>query len=318
MLRPQLEAADRLLQPGDLLLLGHVLLLLALQLELPLGGVRRVVARPDPDPAAVELGDLGHRLVQQVAIVRDHDDGAVEAADQPLQPAARLGVEVRLGLVEQQQVGLRGEARPPARSACAGRRCARRRAGRSPPRPGPARSSSDPPAALEGVAAGLLELLEQHLPGGAAPAPSGRGRRPAPDRPGAAPTSSSSLLDPLQVGPAPPARSGAACARRARPAGAARAVTMPRRRATCRRPAGRRRAAAAAGSTCRCRSRRSRRSGRAPRTSRSRPSRTVRAPKVLTRAERPSRWIDDPSENRLGTARRRPCGTYCKDDERSK
>src|SRR6185295_3471834 len=54
---PQLEPADRLLEPGDLLLLGHVLLLLALQLELPLGGVRGVVARPDPDPAAVQLGD---------------------------------------------------------------------------------------------------------------------------------------------------------------------------------------------------------------------------------------------------------------------
>ena len=51
--RPVLEAADRRLQPLDLLLLGDVLLLLALQLELAGERVGGVVARPHADPAAV-------------------------------------------------------------------------------------------------------------------------------------------------------------------------------------------------------------------------------------------------------------------------
>ena len=56
--RPELEAPDRLLEPLDLLLLRHELLLLALQLELARERVGRVVAGPHPDPAAVERGDL--------------------------------------------------------------------------------------------------------------------------------------------------------------------------------------------------------------------------------------------------------------------
>ena len=50
-LRPVLEAADRRLEPLDLLLLRDVLLLLALQLELAGERVGGVVARPHPDPA---------------------------------------------------------------------------------------------------------------------------------------------------------------------------------------------------------------------------------------------------------------------------
>ena len=57
--RPELEAPDRLLQPLDLLLLGHVLLLLALQLELPGERVGGVVARPHADPAAVRARRSG-------------------------------------------------------------------------------------------------------------------------------------------------------------------------------------------------------------------------------------------------------------------
>ena len=67
--RPVLEAADRLLEPRDLLLLGHIQLLLPLQLELARDAVRRVVARPHADPTAVELRDLGDGLVEEITVV---------------------------------------------------------------------------------------------------------------------------------------------------------------------------------------------------------------------------------------------------------
>ena len=109
--RPVLETADRLLEPGDLLLLGHVGLLLALELELARDRVGGVVARPHPDAPAVQLRDLGHGLVEQIAIVRDRDDRAVERAHQTLDAFARLDVEMRLRLVEEQHVGLPEETR---------------------------------------------------------------------------------------------------------------------------------------------------------------------------------------------------------------
>ena len=45
-------------------------------------------------------------VVEQVAVVRDRDHAAGEAGDQLLELAAAVGVQVRLGLVEQQQVRL--------------------------------------------------------------------------------------------------------------------------------------------------------------------------------------------------------------------
>ena len=107
---PELEAGDRCLEPLDLLLLGHVGLLLALQLELALEGVRRVVARPEPDPAVIQRRDLVDDLVEQVAVVRDRDDRAVEAPREQLHSGATLVVEVGFGLVEQEHVGLLLEA----------------------------------------------------------------------------------------------------------------------------------------------------------------------------------------------------------------
>ena len=109
--RPVLEAADRLLEARDLLLLGDVHLLLALQLELARDGVRGVVARPHADAAAGELGDLRDGLVEQVAVVRDGDDRAVEGSHQMLHVLPRLDVEVRFRLVEQQHVGIAQQAR---------------------------------------------------------------------------------------------------------------------------------------------------------------------------------------------------------------
>ncbi len=108
--RPLAEAADRLLQPRDLLLLRDVALPLALQLELVRDRVGGVGARPDADPAAVQLGDVAHALVEQVAVVRDHQDGAGELGHEPLELVAAAHVEMGLGLVEQQHVGAAGEA----------------------------------------------------------------------------------------------------------------------------------------------------------------------------------------------------------------
>jgi hypothetical protein len=108
--RPLLVAPDRLLEARDLLLLGGERSRLLLQLELAGGVVGGVVPGPHPDRATVELGDRRHRLVEQVAVVRHHDHRSGELAHELLEPAPAHGVEVRLGLVEEQQVGLLRQA----------------------------------------------------------------------------------------------------------------------------------------------------------------------------------------------------------------
>src|SRR5262249_54903672 len=82
----------------DLLLLREALLLL---LE-----PARVVALPRNAGTAVEFEDPARDVVEEVAIVRHGDDGAVVVLQVPLQPRDRLGVEMVRGLVEQQQVRL--------------------------------------------------------------------------------------------------------------------------------------------------------------------------------------------------------------------
>ena len=119
---PVLEAPDRLLEARDLLLLGDPLLLLTDELDLAGDGVRRVVARPHADAAVLELGDLRDGLVEEVAVVGDDEDGALEVPDDLLDDAAALDVEVRLRLVEQQDVGRAARGTPRARRACAARR----------------------------------------------------------------------------------------------------------------------------------------------------------------------------------------------------
>jgi hypothetical protein len=54
----------------------------------------------------LELGDRRDRLVQQPAVVGDRQHGAVEAADELLEDPPPADVQVGLGLVEQQDVGL--------------------------------------------------------------------------------------------------------------------------------------------------------------------------------------------------------------------
>jgi hypothetical protein len=104
------EAPDRVLQPRDLLLLRDVRLALPLELELACDRVGAVAAGPDADPPAVELGDRADAGVEQVTVVRDHHDRAVEVVDDPLELVPAPHVEVRLGLVEHQHLRAAGEA----------------------------------------------------------------------------------------------------------------------------------------------------------------------------------------------------------------
>src|SRR5829696_3085571 len=65
---PEFEAPNRLFEPRYLLLLCDVELLLSFELEFARDRIRRVIARPRGDPAVFQLGDLLHRLVEQVAV----------------------------------------------------------------------------------------------------------------------------------------------------------------------------------------------------------------------------------------------------------
>ncbi|CAJ7141519.1 Uncharacterised protein [Burkholderia pseudomallei] len=65
-----------------------------------------VVAFPRNAVAAVELENPFGRVVEEVAIVRDRDDGAREAHEELLEPVDRFGVQVVGRFVEQQHVGL--------------------------------------------------------------------------------------------------------------------------------------------------------------------------------------------------------------------
>ena len=59
--------------------------------------------------AVVELEHRGRHGLEEPAVVRDEDDRGVERSQHALEPLERLDVEVVRRLVEQQQVGLRGE-----------------------------------------------------------------------------------------------------------------------------------------------------------------------------------------------------------------
>ncbi len=108
--RPVFEAFHRLLEARDLLLLRDVELLLALERDLLRDRVRGVVAGPHRDATGIELGDRRDRLVEQVAVVRDRHDGTGELVHDRLEPSPPIRVEMGLGLVEQQQVGLADQA----------------------------------------------------------------------------------------------------------------------------------------------------------------------------------------------------------------
>ena len=92
-------ARERALPRVDLLLLARHPFQLLLE---PAG----VVAGERDAPPPVELEDPLRDVVQEVAVVRDGDDGAGVFLEEALEPLDRLGVEVVGRLVEEQQVGV--------------------------------------------------------------------------------------------------------------------------------------------------------------------------------------------------------------------
>jgi len=68
-----------------------------------------IVAIPRDPAAAVELEDPLGSVVEEVAVVRDRDDGSGESLEELLQPFDALGIEMIRRLVEQQHVGFREE-----------------------------------------------------------------------------------------------------------------------------------------------------------------------------------------------------------------
>jgi hypothetical protein len=104
------EAAHEFLQFGHLVLGLGVGAGLAF-LDLGRGQhVVIVVAGVDLDGAEIEVGHVGADLVQEVAVVRDDDDGGVALVQHVFQPADGVDVEVVGRFVEQQDVGV-GEQR---------------------------------------------------------------------------------------------------------------------------------------------------------------------------------------------------------------
>ena len=102
--RARLEPLDEGLLLGEHRLLARVLRLLLRGGDLALLLVEVVVARVGRELAAVDLDDLGDEAVHELAIVRRHDQRALEVAQEALEPDDRLDVEVVGRLVEQQRV----------------------------------------------------------------------------------------------------------------------------------------------------------------------------------------------------------------------
>ena len=96
---------DERLDPLDLGLLPFVGLARELEPRLPLLEVPAVGHRVVGHAAVQDLGDVVDRNVEEVAVVRHHDDRARVGGEELLEPVARLEVEVIGGLVERQDVG---------------------------------------------------------------------------------------------------------------------------------------------------------------------------------------------------------------------
>ena len=64
----------------------------------------RIVSLPREFRPPVELQDPAGDVVEEVAVVRDGDDGSRVLREVPLEPGDRLGVEVVGRLVEEEQV----------------------------------------------------------------------------------------------------------------------------------------------------------------------------------------------------------------------
>ena len=130
----RLEALDELDLLGE-----HRLLALELRLLLLLGQralllVEFVVARIRGQRAAVDLHHLGDDAVHELAVVRGHQQRALVALEELLQPDQAFEVEVVARLVEQHDVGAHEQDARRAPRASSSRPTARRR--RRPSSPG--------------------------------------------------------------------------------------------------------------------------------------------------------------------------------------
>src|SRR5690606_21958286 len=67
---------------------------------------RRVVPLPGNTVASVQLQDPARDVVEEVAVVRDGDDGPLVALEMLFKPLDRLRVQVVRRLVQQQDIGL--------------------------------------------------------------------------------------------------------------------------------------------------------------------------------------------------------------------
>ena len=99
------EAGDEVVELGDLL---FALLVLALDAGADAGLLQHhvvVAAVVGDDGLVIDVGDVGADVVEEVAVVRDGDDGAVVADEEVLKPVDGFEIEIVGGLVEEQ--GLR-------------------------------------------------------------------------------------------------------------------------------------------------------------------------------------------------------------------
>ena len=102
--RPEVHLVGGLFELGNLRLLLEVLLHTLLIAALLFDGIEAVVAAVEFGFAVFDLHDARDGAVEEIAVVRDGHDRAVEAADILLQPLRRLQVEVVRRLVEQENV----------------------------------------------------------------------------------------------------------------------------------------------------------------------------------------------------------------------
>ena len=100
------EALDEVLQMLHLLELLGALLAQALDTLLARLKVRGIVALVQVDAAVCHLGHAVDHVVHELAVVADHDDGALVAAQKALEPLHRLKIQVVCGLVEHEHLGV--------------------------------------------------------------------------------------------------------------------------------------------------------------------------------------------------------------------
>jgi hypothetical protein len=99
-------AENRLTKVCNLRLLARIVCVLALPHLGGSGHVFIIVARVDAQLTVVQIRHMRAHAVQEVAVVRNDDHGAVAVVEHALEPANGIDVEVVCGLVEQHDVGV--------------------------------------------------------------------------------------------------------------------------------------------------------------------------------------------------------------------